>query len=93
MGENLYRRRTKVCLDVVTIMKINLFNHWFKLKVPIENHIDQIQNNWWTGSHHINLWGWLNDEYDVGQYYNWKEGKNYLVFHDEKHYLMFLLKL
>jgi len=76
-------------------MKINLFNHWFKLKVPIENHIDQIQEAWYTDPRrrYSSLWFWLDDSFDVGQYYNWKESRNYLCFNDEKHYMMFLLKL
>lgn len=76
-------------------MKVNLFNHWFKLKVPIENHIDLIQDAWYYDKErqYSSFWGWLNDKFDVGQYYNWKEGKNYLCFNDEKHYIIFLLKL
>jgi hypothetical protein len=75
-------------------MKVTLFNHWFKHKVPIDTHIEQIKENWLSGRfRYSNVWTWLDDAYDVGQYYNWREEQNYLVFHDEQHYLMFLLKL
>lgn len=75
-------------------MKVTLFNHWFKHKVPIVDHIDRIKDVWFTDSiRYSNFWNWLNEKYDVGQYYDWKEDRNYLVFHNEKHYLMFLLKL
>lgn len=75
-------------------MRVNLFNRWFKYKVPIDDHYKVIlhhllknqQGTW-------NLWDWLNTRHDVGQYYNWKEKRNYLVFHNEHHYLTFLLKL
>jgi hypothetical protein len=75
-------------------MKVHLFNHWFKHKIPIDAHIEQIKDSWLKDQiRYSNLWRWLNDKYDVGQYYNWKEGRNYLTFHNEQHYLMFLLKL
>lgn len=77
-------------------MKVTLFNHWFKYKVPIDNHFEQITDAKFNDNGNVrysNFWRWLNDKYDVGQYYNWNEGRNYLVFHDEKHYLFFLLKL
>jgi hypothetical protein len=75
-------------------MRVNLFNHWFKHKVPIEDHIDRIKDVWLTDrTRYSNFWPWLNDRYDVGQYYNWREERAYLVFHNRDHYLMFLLKL
>lgn len=74
-------------------MKVTLFNHWFKYKVPIDNHAEHISNRLLRDNPPIRFWQWLDREFDVGQYYNWKEGQNYLVFHDEKHYTMFLLKL
>jgi hypothetical protein len=76
-------------------MKVNLFNHWFKHKVPIDNHIEEIQDAWYYDRErrYSSFWGWLDDKFDVGQYYNWKEGRNYLCFNDEQHYIVFLLKL
>jgi hypothetical protein len=73
-------------------MKVNLFNHWFKYKVPADKHFDSIQSAL-IKSWSFNPWEWLDAEHDVGQYYNWRESRNYLVFHNEKHYLTFLLKL
>jgi hypothetical protein len=64
--------------------------------VPIDAHIEQIKIAIFNDDYHIrysNLWHWLDDKFDIGQYYSWKEQRNYLVFHDEKHYLIFLLKL
>ncbi len=74
-------------------MKVTLFNHWFKYKVPIDNHAEHISNRLLRDNPPIRFWQWHDREFDVGQYYNWKEGQNYLVFHNEKHYTMFLLKL
>lgn len=78
-------------------MKVNLFNHWFKYKVPIasiwESTLHDKAIDAGRSHKYKNLWQWLDDEFDVGQYYNWKEEQNYLVFHNEKHYMMFLLKL
>jgi hypothetical protein len=74
-------------------MKVNLFNHWFKYKVPIETHWPRIEQRVLQEYKPGHLWKWLNDKYDVGQYYKVSEGKNYLVFHNRNHYLMFLLKL
>jgi hypothetical protein len=77
-------------------MKVTMFNHWFKHKVPIDDHFDQIQEakfNHGGNIRYSNFWNWLNNTYDVGQYYNWREERNYLVFHDKNHYLIFLLKL
>jgi hypothetical protein len=74
-------------------MKVNKFNHWFKYKVPIDNHWSIIEKKILKEYKPGRLWPWLNEEYDVGQYYNWHEGRNYLVFHNKNHYLMFLLKL
>lgn len=74
-------------------MKVRWFNHWFKYKIPVSQHFDQINNALMREGHFNNLWEWLDKKYDVGQYYNFKEGRNYLVFRDQKHYLIFLLKL
>ena len=79
-------------------MKVHLFNHWFKHKVPIDDHIEHIKDIWLRDQirysiRYSNLWRWLNDRYDVGQYYSNREKRAYLVFHNERHYLMFLLKL
>jgi hypothetical protein len=77
-------------------MKVNLFNHWFKYKVPIAKHQDQISDAWFADPSDLrysSLWRWLDVRFDVGQYYNWKEERNYMCFNDEKHYMMFLLKL
>ena len=78
-------------------MKVHIFNHWFKFKVPIDKHWDGFLKDKILerppGTYYSNFWRWLDDEYDVGQYYNWREERNYLVFHDKNHYLMFLLKL
>lgn len=74
-------------------MKVNLFNHWFKYKVPIDNHWSYIKPKAREQKPHRNLWQWLDEEYDVGQYYNWNEERNYMVFHNRAHYMMFLLKL
>ena len=78
-------------------MKVTLFNHWFKYKVSIDDIWDSTLRDK-VGSRPLtvgrgNFWNWLNDTYDVGQYYNWQEEQNYLVFHNEHHYTMFLLKL
>lgn len=77
-------------------MNVNLFNHWFKYKVPIDDIWDSTLKDKAVaaqGNTHRNLWRWLDDEHDVGQYYNWDEQRNYLVFHNKDHYLMFLLKV
>ena len=76
-------------------MKVNLFNHWFKYKVPVDDHIYAIRDRVMKDKqyHYLNFWAWANDVHDVGQYYNWSEHRNYLVFHNKNHYLMFLLKL
>ena len=75
------------------VMKVHLFNHWFKYKVPIDKHWERIESKIVDefGYHHP--WEWLNDKYDVGQYFNVHEMKNYMVFHNKEHYMMFLLKL
>lgn len=41
--------------------------------------------------HHF--WYFVKHVLGADQYYNWKENKNYLVFKNEKYYLLFLLKL
>lgn len=76
-------------------MKVNMFNHWFKYKVPVDKHIDALRDVVLKGKlyHYLNFWAWINDTHDVGQYYNWRESRNYLVFHNEQHYITFLLKL
>ncbi len=77
-------------------MKVNLFNHWFKFKVPIDKHQEQIADAWLADPGDIrysNLWRWLNVRFDVGQYYKASESRNYMCFNNEQHYLMFLLKL
>ena len=74
-------------------MKVNLFNHWFKHKVPIEDHFERICDAITKDKDHMRLWEWLDDKFDVGQYYKVSESRNYLVFHNRNHYLMFLLKL
>ena len=76
-------------------MKVNIFNHWFKYKVPVDAHINSIKDAVLkdTSYHYLNFWAWLNETHDVGQYYNFNECRNYMVFHNEKHYLTFLLKL
>ena len=79
-------------------MKVHIFNHWFKYKVPIDDiwestlH-DKVTNRPLGEGYDSNFWRWLDDKYDVGQYYKHSEQRNYLVFHNEHHYLMFLLKL
>jgi endonuclease III len=74
-------------------MKVHLFNHWFKYKVPVDTHHERIANRLDSDNPPIRYWQWLDQEFDVGQYYNRKEGQNYLVFHNREHYLTFLLKL
>ena len=74
-------------------MKVNLLNRWFKYKVPIDRHWDIIKSSLMSEPKYLSLWDWLEDEFDVGQYYNFREEQNYLVFHNEQHYMMFLLKL
>jgi endonuclease III len=75
-------------------MKVNLFNHWFKYKVPVDTHIDRVKDAVLKDKqHYLRFWGWLNDVHDVGQYYKVSEGRNYMVFHNRAHYMMFLLKL
>ena len=74
-------------------MKVHLFNHWFKHKVPVDTHFEQIKEAYFKANTHIDVWYWLDDEYDIGQCYSNRERRNYLVFHNEQHYLMFLLKL
>ena len=77
-------------------MKVTLFNHWFKHKVPLDDHFDCVKAAWLNDPGDIrysNFWRWLNDKHDVGQYYSNRESRNYLVFYNEQHYLMFLLKL
>ena len=77
-------------------MKVHLFNHWFKHKVPVDTHFEHIKDSFFKSGvdvPHTHFWHWLDDRYDVGQYYSNREQRNYLVFHNEQHYLMFLLKL
>jgi hypothetical protein len=75
-------------------MKVNMFNHWFKYKVPVSKHADHITNSLIrAGDQSYPFWEWLDYKYDVGQYYKVNESRNYLVFHNRNHYLMFLLKL
>ena len=74
-------------------MKVHWFNHWFKYKVPINKHLEQIKQRLYTSRCYSNLWLWLDDEHDVGQWYKWNEEQNYMVFHNKEHYMMFLLKL
>ena len=77
-------------------MKVHLFNHWFKYKVPIHDIWDSVLHDKAVASQsskYRGLWDWLDGEYDVGQYYSNRESRNYLVFHDKNHYLTFLLKL
>ena len=76
-------------------MKVNLFNHWFKYKVPVDDHLDRIRDRMLKSGYFRNLdfWSWANETHDVGQYYNWREQQNYMVFHNKEHYMMFLLKL
>lgn len=78
-------------------MKVNLFNHWFKYKVPIDDHADQIidivANDDYYRIRSKHIWAWLDEKHDVGQYFNYNENRNYMVFHDKNHYLTFLLKL
>jgi len=74
-------------------MKVHLFNHWFKHKVSIDTHFDQIKDAYFKAKTQTKVWNWLDEEYDIGQYYSYEERQSYLVFHNEHHYLMFLLKL
>lgn len=76
-------------------MKVNLFNHWFKYKVPVDTHVDRIKDACLEDKryHYLNFWKWLNEAHDIGQYYNRRECRNYMVFRNEQHYLTFLLKL
>ena len=73
-------------------MKVNLFNHWFKYKVPVEKHWDLLESKITNvlGYHHP--WKWLDEQFDVGQYYKVSEGRNYMVFHNKKHYINCLLR-
>ena len=75
-------------------MKVNMLNHWFKYKVPIDKHAYHITHSFVNaGDQTLPFWRWLEYKYDVGQYHSWRENRNYLVFHNRNHYLMFLLKL
>ena len=72
-------------------MKVHLFNHWFKYKVPVDRHWPAIQDKV-LADEYINVWDWLNDLYDVGQFFKVSENRNYMVFHNQKHYINCLLK-
>lgn len=76
-------------------MKVHLFNHWFKYKVPVDDHLDRIRDRMLNSGYfrYLDFWSWVNDVHDVGQYYNYREQRNYMVFHNKEHYMMFLLKL
>ena len=99
--EKLFKHKkysSRTCESYDVYIEVEMIFHWFKYKVPIDDiwkstlH-DKVTNRPLGEGYDSNFWHWLNAKYDVGQYYNWKEERNYLVFHDKNHYLMFLLKL
>ena len=83
-------------------MKVHIFNHWFKFKVPVDKHSEAIVDSMQRAGHRWpdksktymrnHFWDYVN-HMGAGQYYNWREGRNYLCFNSEEEYLVFLLKL
>lgn len=45
------------------------------------------------GVYSKSFWEFIKQEYNGDQEFSWRKDKNYIVFKDEKDYLMFLLKL
>jgi hypothetical protein len=73
---------------------VNLFGK--KHKVLAEKYSDRIihvmiSRN--TGVYSKSFWEFVKKEYNGDQEYSWNAEKNYIVFNDEKDYMMFLLKM
>jgi hypothetical protein len=46
-----------------------------------------------TGVYSKSFWQFIKAEYNGDQEYSWNKEKNYIVFKDEKDYMMFLLRM
>jgi hypothetical protein len=46
-----------------------------------------------TGVYSKSFWEFVKKEYNGDQEFSWPKEKNYIVFNDEKDYMMFLLKM
>ena len=74
-----------------------------KYLVPASEHSDAVvehmmrQGMSWVGMNRYQMrycfWSYLEIRYGVKQKYSWRQSKNFMVFRDHNHYLMFLLKL
>jgi hypothetical protein len=71
--------------------------HWLKYKVPVERHSNEIiirmLRDGVVSLVRERFWDYLKREFGVKQYFNWRNCTSYMVFDNEQHYLMFLLKL
>jgi len=67
-----------------------------KHRVLAEDYSDRIirimisQN---TGVYSKSFWQFIKQEYNGDQEFSWRKDKNYIVFKDEKDYMMFLLRM
>lgn len=70
---------------------------WFfskKFKVPISRHGDQISKRFSDAKlPRTDVWEFIRETFNAQREYNYREQQNYLVFKNEKDYMMFLLKL
>ncbi len=72
--------------------------HWFKYKVPVEQHGEEIirrmtKDGMFNPTQRTFLWDYLKKEFGIKQHFNRRNCTNYMVFTDEEHYMLFLLKL
>jgi hypothetical protein len=73
---------------------MNLFGK--KHKVVAEEYSSRIIDNMLRSGHGVysrSFWDFIKKEYNGEQEYSWNREKNYIVFNDEKDYMMFLLKM
>lgn len=65
-----------------------------KVLVPISTHFEQILDNMTNDRElHDDLWKYISKKFGVTRKYSWRNSTNYLVFKNDKEYLLFLLKL
>jgi len=65
-----------------------------KVLVPISTHFEQILDNMRIDCKvHWDLWKYIFEKFSVERKYSWRDNTNYLVFKDDKEYMVFLLRL
>jgi hypothetical protein len=67
-----------------------------KHKVLAEEYSSRIIDAMLSSGHGVyrnSFWQFVKQEYNGDQEFRWRKEKNYIVFNDEKDYMMFLLRM